>query len=493
MATNIVLVHGWSVYNTNTYGELAARLKQEAQAGGISPINVVEVWLGKYISFRDEVCVSDLAIGFENALRDKLQNEFDNGSKFICITHSTGGPVVRQWWNQLYLKANKPCPMSHLIMLAPANFGSALAQLGKGRLSRIKSWFEGVEPGQGVLNWLELGSKEAWELNYDWIINTGDPSKDAGNEVFQFVLTGQTIDRSLYDNVNAYTGELGSDGVVRAAAANLNATCIELEQQEPGTDNDKFTILKLKSQKTSPKVAFALIKGRSHSGVDIGILRSIKNDGKPHPTIEAVLKCINTKNAADFENLCADFENQNKTVFSDERLEKRDGMFFEDRHFIHDRNSMIIFRFRDNRGLTITDYDLILTGLGGDPNKLPPGFFIDRQRNIRNPEFLTYFINYDIMAGCDPVMDGKKVLRPKRLPLTELGMIINARPSEGFVHYLQAQLQADVNNVENFIKPYQTILVDVVLNRVIHGGIFELTKKEPPEDFRDQPLGEIIK
>ena len=48
--------------------------------------------------------------------------------------------------------------MSHLIMLAPANYGSALAQLGKQRLSRIKSWFEGVEPGQGVLDWLELGS-----------------------------------------------------------------------------------------------------------------------------------------------------------------------------------------------------------------------------------------------------------------------------------------------------------------------------------------------
>jgi hypothetical protein len=28
-------------------------------------------------------------------------------------------------------------------MLAPANFGSALAQLGKNRVGRLKSWFEG--------------------------------------------------------------------------------------------------------------------------------------------------------------------------------------------------------------------------------------------------------------------------------------------------------------------------------------------------------------
>jgi hypothetical protein len=64
---------------------------------------------------------------------------------------------------------DRVCPMSHLIMLAPANFGSALAQLGKSRISRLKTWFEGVEPGTGVLDWLELGSPEAWKLNRAWI------------------------------------------------------------------------------------------------------------------------------------------------------------------------------------------------------------------------------------------------------------------------------------------------------------------------------------
>ncbi|MBK7031601.1 MAG: hypothetical protein IPH45_21470 [Bacteroidales bacterium] len=60
--------------------------------------------------------------------------------------------MIRNWWN-LYYKDTRP-PLSHLIMLAPANFGSALARLGKSRLSRIKAWFEGVEPGQEFLNWL---------------------------------------------------------------------------------------------------------------------------------------------------------------------------------------------------------------------------------------------------------------------------------------------------------------------------------------------------
>jgi hypothetical protein len=97
------------------------------------------------------------------------------------------------------------CPMGHLVMLAPANHGSALAQLGKGRLSGMKSFIvDGVEPGTGVLDWLELGSSQSWHLNTEWLrydcVTSG---------LYPFVLTGQSIDRSLYDNLNSYTARRG--------------------------------------------------------------------------------------------------------------------------------------------------------------------------------------------------------------------------------------------------------------------------------------------
>ena len=44
------------------------------------------------------------------------------------------------------------------------------------------------------------------------------------------MLTGQSIDRHFYDNLNSYTGEAGSDGVVRVAAANLNFGMLRIEQ-----------------------------------------------------------------------------------------------------------------------------------------------------------------------------------------------------------------------------------------------------------------------
>lgn len=150
----IVFVHGWSVRNTNTYGQLPARLKKSFRAAG-REVNVENVYLGQYVSFDDAVTLDDIARAFDFALREKLFDPAANAWKeFACITHSTGGPVVRLWMELYYGRERlAACPMKHLVMLAPANHGSALAQLGKGRLSRIKYFFQGVEPGQRVLDW----------------------------------------------------------------------------------------------------------------------------------------------------------------------------------------------------------------------------------------------------------------------------------------------------------------------------------------------------
>ena len=144
----VVFVHGWSVANLNTYGELPLRLRDEAKKQG-TDIILKEIFLGRYISFHDEVRLEDISRAFQTAVKDRLADVLKDGTRFVCITHSTGGPVIREWFDTYYGDGSTMCPMSHLIMLAPANHGSALAQLGKGRVGRLKSWFEGVEPGQG--------------------------------------------------------------------------------------------------------------------------------------------------------------------------------------------------------------------------------------------------------------------------------------------------------------------------------------------------------
>ncbi len=123
----IVFVHGWSVTDTSTYGELPQRLRREAGAAGLV-LQLTDIFLGRYISFHDEVRLCDISRAFHAALRDQLGNALANGERFVCITRSTGGPVLRDRWDHYYQKnpANGTYPMSHLIMLAPANYGRGL-------------------------------------------------------------------------------------------------------------------------------------------------------------------------------------------------------------------------------------------------------------------------------------------------------------------------------------------------------------------------------
>ena len=181
--STLVFVHGWSVTSTATYGQMPQRLQQQAATLGL-PLTLRDLWLSEYVSFDDAVTMDDLVRAFDHALRDLHLLE----PSFACITHSTGGPVVREW---LRAQRDKPGRYStirlpHLVMLAPANFGSALAQLGKGVIGRLKAWFDGVEPGQRILDWLELGSAASISLNLDRI-HGGDPVTSGQ---FPFVLIG---------------------------------------------------------------------------------------------------------------------------------------------------------------------------------------------------------------------------------------------------------------------------------------------------------------
>jgi hypothetical protein len=126
----LVFVHGWSVTNTDTYGGLPAALVKNAPPE--LALQITHVFLGKYVSFADEVKVDDLARGMQHALSEEVLPRLAKEERFECITHSTGGPVVRKWVDLFYRDKLDKCPLNHLVMLSPANHGSALAQLGKG-------------------------------------------------------------------------------------------------------------------------------------------------------------------------------------------------------------------------------------------------------------------------------------------------------------------------------------------------------------------------
>lgn len=451
----VVFVHGWSVTNTDTYGGLPAWLA--AQSDGFT---IENVYLGKYVSFVDSVTLDDIARAFDQALKDALGKKLDDG--FACITHSTGGPVARLWMKLYYGEALAYCPLKHLVMLAPANHGSALAQLGKGTLSRMKSLLEGVEPGERVLDWLELGSDESWRLNEEWL----DYDCVAAG-IYPFVLTGQSIDRRFYDHLNSYTGEAGSDGVVRVCSANMNYTLLRLHQDGSGPP-----VVDLRKRR--PRTALGVLPGRSHSGDRMGILRSVpaRNAGG-HPTAKYVLKCLRVASKGDYLKCCDELDDLTKQTQRDERVEVEKKLFGTKKYYV-DRYSMLVFRFVDDRGAALTDYDLYLTGGPSySPDDLPPGFYVDRQRNSRNPGKLTYYVNYDVL---------RKGLNKDKME-GRIGLRVDAKPFESpetLAFYRRLDYRSDEDGVSEILAPNETLMVEFRLQRWVDTRVFRIESTLKP-------------
>ena len=478
MPDALVFVHGWSVSHTDTYGGLPERLAAEFSTRG-APLPQHRLQLGRYLSFHDEVRMEDLARGLEAAVRSELAELIAAGKRFAMITHSTGGPLAREWWWRYYAQSRSAsaCPMSHLVMLAPANFGSALAQLGKGRLSRLKALAQGVAPGVGVLDWLEQGSPEAWALNEAWIRGRfGEPGGPSGEDVYPFVLSGQTIDRAFYDHLNPYTGESCSDGVVRVASANLNAGLLVLEQGRRGDDS---LLVPVGGLKRAPSSAFRLIAGAAHSGKDKGILRSVdaRPGGQGREVVDAILRCLQVQTPSAYRQLAQAFEDETAAVQSLERVEIEPVRLLPDRVYIHDPASLVIFRISDSEGHALSDFDLLLTGLDDSPDLLPEGFLRDRQRNSRMRGTLSFLFNAALMTGCHALADPRnpgRDLRSAQPGIDRLGLRLRPRPADGFVYYRNTEIRADPKLLRQAIRPNETTLIDIRLRRCVDREVLAL-------------------
>ncbi len=478
--TTLVFVHGWSVTNTATYGQMPQKLQQRAAADGIN-LTLADIWLSEYVSFDDVVTMGDLVRAFDHALRDLHLI----GASFACVTHSTGGPVIREW-----LRAQRDMPgnystikLSHLVMLAPANFGSALAQLGKSVLGKLKAWWGGVEPGQRILDWLELGSADSLRLNLD-TIHGADP---AVSGLYPFVLTGDRPDRSLYDHLNSYTGEDGSDGVVRIASANLNAQHAVLSQQA-GNTREGIDALALNLTR-SPRCAFKMVAGASHSGAEHGILASAAP-----ATVAEILRCLQVRSFTDYVGLCAAFDRENVQRDAD-KVELEPAGPFAPRVHIHDPCSQLILRLTDDAGEALNGAGFLLTaGLQASPDLMPQGFMLDRQSNAHNRNTVTLFLNHALLAGDARVANPsntRKTLRPAVPSHRPYGAEIRPADLTGLVHHALAKSVAG-EDLFSMLGAHQTTVLDVVLPRKIHEGVFRLTRTLTPEDFSHPQPGPVI-
>ncbi len=467
----LIMVHGWSVTHTETYGSLPQSLIALAKLQQVA-LTIEHVYLGKYVSFNDEVTLDDIAVGFDRALRDIKGNEKDI-SPFACITHSTGGPVVRHWINRFYgARKLSMCPIKHLVMLAPANHGSALAVLGKKQISRIKAWFEGIEPGRKVLDWLCLGSEGQWDLNRDFL-----KYRYRQQNFYPFVFTGQGIDTKFYDFLNSYLVEKGSDGVIRVAAANMNYRYCALVQTEIPTPGKRTRALQLRVAKGHPikysrAVPLGVFSGLSHSGRKMGIMASKPENPQHQLLVSEILKCF----AVDSDNAYQQRIEDLKKLTHEQQLQVPVG-----KNNPVSRYCMLVFNIHDEQGVAMKKDDcdvFLLAGKKYSENELPKGFFRDRQFN-HTSKSLSYFLDADKMSQ---IKDGL------------FGLKIVLRPATGFAYYLPAEFRSEGLSIDKILAANQTTYFDITIKRRVDKNVFRFQRaEEKRRSFkRIKPSGETL-
>ncbi|TCC99928.1 esterase/lipase family protein [Pedobacter psychroterrae] len=261
MNERIIIIHGYS-----DCSESFIALKQwlvDQQRGQIDTI-----YYADYQSREDSLSFNDVADGLNDELiKGNLINQDGSSDyKLKIIVHSTGGLVVRYWIWQYYYHRGRidKCPITNIVMLAPANFGSPLAHRGKSFLgSLVKGrWKIGdfLEVGRKILDGLELASAFQWSLAHkDLLIS--NPYFNC-EQIKVTILVGMKD----YEGLRGWVNKPGTDGTVVISGTNLNAVKLTLEFVKPvGTET--YTPHRWSGKKSVCDLAFGILPNHDHGTI----------------------------------------------------------------------------------------------------------------------------------------------------------------------------------------------------------------------------------
>ena len=253
----IIILHGWN--STSASFERLATLLRAALHRDVSIISLAD-----YLSLEDDVRFDDLTTAMHAAWK---RHELPTRTGGVdAIVHSTGALVIRDWLQRHY--GPDRSPVKHLVMLAPANFGSPLAHKGRSFIARGTLGFirkrEGrpFETGARILQGLELASPHTWRLAERDRFGAGGLRYQPGN-VLCTVLVGNTGYRGIRSIVN----EDGSDGTVRVSTANMN--CVRIRAEFPANPEQVGHDVTYKLEPSSGSTAFGVMDGHTHASITL--------------------------------------------------------------------------------------------------------------------------------------------------------------------------------------------------------------------------------
>lgn len=449
----VLVLHGWSD-QSGSFRELSKKLQD---AG----FDTLDIWLADYESMDDDVTIPDIAKRMEEVISG-LVDAGTLTAPFDMVVHSTGGLVSRQWL-VFYDRMRNPRWLKRLVMLAPANYGSALAAKGKSFIGRVtKGISNGFQTGTQVLNALELGSPYQWGLALSDVLTTdgslGDPSPTYGEGgCLPFVLSG----------IKGYSGILmkianedGADGTVRAAAANLSAYGATLDftvnEQDPA-----FTTWD--SRDDLAPYAYHALADEDHS--------SIKSASRPE-TLDLIVQALKCKDVAEYRKI-----QEAWSTATDELEVAKDSS----RHRFFMLNTFVV----DDLGNPVDDHFIEFYGPDHETNSAPMLYFHDKV--IRNVH------QNSTQAGCrcfyldrTELMDGFYASIASNAK-KELLLSISAAPPGPNSHYFSSKefdsqgfrslhLFDDKHPEARWLKRYSTHFLKIIIPRRPNAQVFRLTQ-----------------
>ena len=485
----IVLIHGYSAESKGTnksdivaiYGQLSKTLRETYGAA-----SVVEIDLSRYLSLKDGITLDDIARGFDRLLHDKFSHLLKSG--FHAIVHSTGALVIRNW---LLHFSKRPSPLNNLIHLAGANFGSGWAHIGKGQLAKWgRMVFQGNERGVQILSALELGSESTIDMHLQFLEPDNSLPEKFG--VFEHVITGSQADASWFTSPIRYAKEDGSDGVVRVSAGNLNFNYVRfgpteeaksLSWKEAVKELNRDRQLKTTSRKPyyepvaasragenrRPRIPFAIPYECAHTGDKIGIVAVRQPGDQVMQLIDLGLKTT----AANWAGRVAKFDQETQNTYQQALTGQAPrgflGRLLSEPREQYDKHSQIIVRIRDQDGHPVKHYDIFFNSKrNGEPIS---GLIEDKHINQVSPNVMTFYLRTDAFDS------GTKTWRPHIPNVKGFFLEVTAtEPETGEILYLPFRREFNTADLEDFIQPHRTTIIDIDLLRLPSPEVYRLVK-----------------
>ena len=477
----ILLIHGYSSEGKgNTakkiYGSLPRELRKQ-----FGRQNVKEIDLSRWISLSDGVTLDDVSFAMERAMRAEHADLLTNG--FHIIIHSTGALVVRNWIKKF---SPKPCPIINLVHLAGANFGSGLAHIGRGQLSRWgRLIFQGTGRGTQILNELEFGSWKTIDLHLHFLMPDNDMLHDY--QVQEYCVIGSQTLGILRAVPIRYVKEDSADNTVRTSAGNLNFNYLPVTPRprafklgvrslnllvKKRLNDKKFTdtcyeydtaLLSANRQEVPYSIAYET----AHFGGDIGIVSGKKNRTSIMPLIKKAL--ATPYNLGRYQKVAERYRDATDKTFT--RAAKLKSNWFEwNKQAQYEGHAQLIFRLKDQNGNAVEHFDIRLNSENTkeDVPKLEK-MIEDHHGNKVDKGAITFYLRTQkFNPRSKSWRDLLKTVAAVNVEIT------GYEPESGEISYVPVNIELDNAQINEVLQSFRTTIIDVTLARLPSAHVFEI-------------------